>query len=166
MRKEHSENTERKFRLNIFDIILIILLVAAFAALVSVFVRLLPEKDETAGDTKITYVITVTDVSETVAAQIMTSQTVYDAVTGKALGTVSAVATAPYIVKGVDEETGNLVANTVSGRCNVNITVSASAKSETQGYTVNGAIIACGQTYQLRTATAALSGVCVSLKNQ
>ena len=166
MKKERSESAERKARLNIFDIILIALLVAAIAALVSVFIRMLPEKDSTVGDTQISYVITVTDVYESVAAQITTGQTVYDTTTGKALGAVSAATTAPYVIKGVDEETGNLVANTVEGKCNVNITVTASTKETPQGYSVNGVIIACGQTYSFRTATVALSGDCVSLKNQ
>ena len=166
MRKDHSENAERKWRFNIFDFILLALLIAALVALGALFVNMLPEKDTTSGDTQISYVITVTDVAESIAAQIQTGQTVYDTATGRALGTVSAVATSPYIVKGVNEATGELVANTIAGRCNVNVTVSASTKSTPQGYNINGTVIACGQTYTFRTATVALSGACVSLKNQ
>jgi len=166
MRKDFGEKAERKWRFNAFDIILALLLVAALVALAIMIVHFFPEQSSTTGDTKITYIITVTDVPEAVSSQLKTGQTVFDIKTGKALGEVAAVASVPYVIKGVNEETGELVANTVPGRCDINVTVTAFAKSTPAGYSVNGALIACGTYYEFRTPTASLGGSCVSLKTQ
>ena len=142
------------------------LFLALIGVIASIVIQTLPKKAETDGDVKLSYVITVTDVSEEVMAQLTKDQTVYDVDSGKTLGVISSVTSTPYIIKGVDEETGALVANAVPGRYNINVTVTSSAKPEGNSYQINEIVIACGVEYRFRTPTAYLSGSCISLKTE
>lgn len=166
MPKENNGRNGQKPFINIIDL-LFILAVIAIAVFIALNVAELFPKDSalTAGDVELTYVITVTDVPEEIAPQILNGQTVYDVNTGKILGTVSSVVPTPYTVKGINQETGEIVANTLEGRCNINITVAATAKEKNNSYQVNGTTVACGISYQFRTATVCLNGTCISLKN-
>jgi len=115
MRKDFGEKAERKWRFNAFDIILALLLVAALVALAIMIVHFFPEQSSTTGDTKITYIITVTDVPEAVSSQLKTGQTVFDIKTGKALGEVAAVA-CPLCDKGSQRGNGRAGSEYCSGQ--------------------------------------------------
>ena len=167
MPKQNNGNNGKKTFINVIDLLFIAAVILVLVFIVVNIMDVLPKNNPAStGDVKLTYVITVTDIPEDVAPQIINGQTVYDASTGKILGTISSVVPTPYTVKGINQSTGEIVANTVEGRCNVNITVAATAKEENNSYRVNGAIVACGISYQFRTSTVCLNGTCVSLKNQ
>ena len=162
-----KENGEKKSFINIVDLLFWAFVLFIAAILISNVFKLFPILPKsTNNDINLNYVVTVTDMPETIASQIINGQTVYDVNTGKALGTVSSVVSTPYIIKGINQETGEIVANTVPERCNINVTISASAKVISNGYQVNGITIACGMEYEFRTSTVSLTGSCVSLKNQ
>ena len=166
MRKSNTETNRKKAAFTVIDALCWIIIVAIAWLIIPNILHALPLTPTTSGEVKMTYVITVTDLPEDIVAQIKTDQVIYDLQSGEALGTVSSIVHTPYIIKGVNQSTGELISNTVEGRYNINITVSAEAKEVDNSYQVNGITVACGLNYQVRTATVALDGTCVSLKNQ
>ncbi|MBQ9115711.1 MAG: hypothetical protein IJY04_01685, partial [Clostridia bacterium] len=78
MPKENNGRNGQKPFINIIDL-LFILAVIAIAVFIALNVAELFPKDSalTAGDVELTYVITVTDVPEEIAPQILNGQTVY-----------------------------------------------------------------------------------------
>ena len=163
MRNDRNENGERRIQFNVFDIILTVMFVALVGVIIAIVIQALPETPQANNDKELTYVVTVTNVPEKVAAQLSEKQVVYDVSTGKSIGTVTKVKSTGYIIKGVDQETGELIGNPVPGQCNIEITISASAKQVDNGYQVNGIALACGSEYRIRTSTVYLDCVCVSI---
>lgn len=163
MRNDRNENGERRFQFNVFDIILTVMFVALVGVIIAIVIQALPDTPQADNDRELTYVVTVTDVPEKVVSQLVEKQMIYDVSTGKSIGTVNSVKPTSYIIKGVDQETGELIGNTVPGRCNIEITISASAKQVGNVYQVNGITISCGSEYRIRTSTVYLDCVCVSI---
>ncbi len=166
MRKSNTETNRKKATFTVIDALCGIIILAIGWVIISNIIHALPLTPTTSGDVKMTYVLTVTNVPEDIMTQIKTDQVIYDRDSGEALGTVSSIVHTPYIIKGINQTTGELISNTVEGRYNINITVSAEAKEVDNSYRVNGVTVACGLSYQFRTSTVALDGTCVSLKNQ
>ena len=158
---------KKKFKFNVFDLILLIIVVGCIIVGINmVSADIIPTLTESGVEVKLSYTITVNNIPEEVADQIADGQTVYDVATGQVLGTVSHVTKTQYVIKGIDQATGEQVLNEVAERVNVNITVYATARHEDLGYYVNGHVITCGSEYNFRTATVALSGICISMKDQ
>ena len=166
MPKKHTEGNRKKAAFTVIDALCCIVIVAIAWVIIPNIMHALPLTPTTSGDVKMSYVLTVTDVPEDILSQIKTDQVIYDRESGVALGTISSIVHTPYIIKGVNQTTGELISNTVEGRYNINVTVNAEAKEVDNSYQVNGITVACGLKYSFRTATVALSGDCVSLKNQ
>ena len=167
MNNEKGNSGKKKFKFNLFDIILICIVVGCVIVGINMASEdLIPTINESKVEVELSYIISVDNVSEEIAAQLSDGQTVYDTATGQVIGTVSYVNKSGYVIKGIDQATGEQVLNEVPGRVNLKITIYATALYEEPGYYVNGRIIACGSEYSFRTATVALNGVCVSMKDQ
>ena len=167
MSNVQKNNGKKKFKFNVFDVILLVIVAGCIIVGINmVSADIIPSITETGVEVKLSYTVTVNNISEEVADQLASGQTVYDIATGQELGTVSNVTKSPYVIKGIDQATGEQVLNEVPERVNVNITVYATSRHEDLGYYVNGQLILCGREYYFRTATVALSGVCVSMKDQ
>ena len=166
MRKSNTETNRKKAAFTVIDALGWIIILATVWVIGTNILHALPLTPTTNGDVKMTYVLTVTDLPEDILTQIKTDQIIYDRDTGEMIGTVSSIVQTPYIVKGINQSTGELISNTVEGRYNINITVSAEAKEVDNSYRINGVTVACGLSYRFRTSTVALDGTCVSLKNQ
>ena len=167
MSNMQKSSGKKKFKFNVFDVILLVIVIGCIIVGINmVSADIVPSLTETGVEVKLSYTITVNNIPEEVADQIASGQTVYDLATGQELGTVSNVTKSPYVIKGIDQATGEQVLNEVPERVNVKITVYATARHEELGYYVNGQLITCGSEYNFRTATVALSGVCVSMKDQ
>lgn len=163
MKKTNSEKN-RKIGITLIDVFCILLAFVILFFLGTDISRALPLTPTTGGDVKTSYVLTVSNVPESILSQIQSNQLIYDSATGKTLGTISSIINTPYIITGINLETGQAVANTVEGRYNLNITVTASAEEVDNNYVINGVTVACGLNYDFRTSQVALSGTCVSLK--
>ena len=167
MSNMQKNSGKKKFKVNVFDLILLAIIIGCIIVGINmVSADLIPSITETGVEVKLSYTVTVSNIPEEVADQIASGQTVYDISTGQALGTVSNVTKSPYVIKGIDQATGEQVLNEVPERVNVNITVYATARHENLGYYVSDHVITCGSEYDFRTATVALRGVCVSMKDQ
>lgn len=145
----------------ISTIVLVVLLcLAAFLAVDRLGIKIIDN------DVKLTYVITVTDVPESVAEQLFMGQVVYDRGTNRELGTVSILSKEPAVLVGIDQATGEQVKNELDGMVDLKITVNAMAKRGKNGYSVGGCDIVCGMEYALRTYDVSFDGVCTSLSEQ
>ena len=166
MRKANTETNRKKATFTLIDVFCVLVAVAILLFIVPNIMQAIPLTPTTGGNVKMSYVITVTDVPEAVMSQIQSDQIIYDIETDEMLGTISSIVHTPYVIIGINQETGASVSNAVNGRYNLNITVTASAEEVDNDYRVNGTTIACGLTYGFRTSSVALTGTCVSLKQQ
>ncbi|MBR2459982.1 MAG: DUF4330 domain-containing protein [Clostridia bacterium] len=161
-----GEKKSREYRFNIFDVILIVIFMAVIVSVAMLVIRSLPDDGTLTGNVRVSYVISVNDIPEEVGDEVAVGQKVYDASTGEIIGTVSSVIVNGHIIKGVNQETGENIANTVPGRCDLNVTVEAAAKYDGNRYEINGKRIACGEMFEFRTSTASLSGICISMNDR
>ena len=166
MRKNNTESNRKKAVFTAIDALCCIIIILIAWIIIPNILHALPMTPTTSGGVKMSYVITVTDVPESLVSQMHNDQIIYDMETGEVLGTVSSIVSTPYIIKGINQSTGDLVPNTVPGKYNINITIVANAEEVDNNYQVNGITVACGVEYRLRTSSVALNGTCVSLKNQ
>ena len=166
MRKDNTENSRKKAVFTVIDVICIAVAILMLAVLIPNILDALPLTPTMSGDVSMTYVISVTDVPESLLTQIQRDQIIYDLQSGEMLGTISSIVHTPYVITGINSENGEQISNTVEGRYNLNITVNASAEEVDNDFRINGITMACGLSYQFRTSAVALNGTCISLKNQ
>ena len=161
-----NKTNAHRHRFNIFDLLLILIFASVAVVLLVLGLRAVPNMAKESGNSSVTYVISVAEVHDTVAAQLKKDQRIYDVETGEEIGVIFSVNTVPYNIKGVDQETGETVLNTVEGKCGLEITVTVGADFDGGVYEANGKVIACGEQFYFRTSNAALNGVCISMKAQ
>ncbi|MBQ9116230.1 MAG: DUF4330 family protein [Clostridia bacterium] len=161
-----SDGKKARYAFNVFDIILIILFIGVIASVAALVIKSLPDTGTLTGNVKVSYVITVSDQPSAVGGQITVGQRVYDSTTGEMIGTVSSVIVSDHILKGVNQSNGENVANTVPGRCDINVTVETTAKYDGKLYEVNGKRIACGEIFEFRTSTVSFTGTCISMNDR
>lgn len=157
----NSQNTKRG--LNAFDIILLIVIVALVAMIAVWAIKNLPGTADAPGDSSVSYVISVSDLPEGIGEQLAEGQKLYSLDSGVYIGEITAVTVEDHIRIDVDLGSGELVANTVDGRYDIKVTVLANARYSDSGYSVNGVLLSCGETYDIRTSDIALSGSCISI---
>ena len=129
---------KKKFRFNIVDAVIIILVLGAIAVVGYV---LLSERDTVAPDTervKIDYVLMVNEMRSVYADNVKVGDEVYESETEKQVGTVVQVSTTASKRTGVNRQTGEQVITELDDRRDLYITVEAEAELTDNLYIVNG----------------------------
>lgn len=155
-----AERTKRSF--NFVDVLLILFVIAVIFVAVNIVAPMAFVSKLTSDSTRtIEYTVELEGVDKALAEKIKENDTVVDAVSKNALGTVSSVdSNTEYSV--FDERTGVLVY--YEDRVNVLITVTASASyNKGEGYAVGERRIAVGEKLSLRFPDFSGEGYCIGL---
>lgn len=173
MRKIKNESasgvTEKKGharRFNIIDVLIIVAVILLGAVVVNIVVPTGLWGDLFGGSTEeIQYTVELIGVDRAYVDNFAEGDTVVDAVSKFALGTVTAVDNnSHYRVLSYNEKLGESTYITYQDKYNVLITVSVAAEyEEGVGYTVGGRRIAVGENMSLRFPGFAGEGYCVSV---
>ena len=143
---------KRKFRFNVIDALIILVVIAAVGVLAYVFASEKGDTDEKIGEkVKIQYVLQTTETREQFVKNITASDIIYDDESGKVLGTVVSVTDEPAYFTGTDNKNAVQVISEIEGKRNMFITVEADAEIQNSGYTVDGFSVKVGGTVKLST---------------
>lgn len=162
-----ARTAHRRAMFNIFDVIVILLVVAVVAlAIVGLSVGELFSDEETVA-AQMSYSVRISGIDESFAGELRAGQTVCDADTGAVVGQI---VSAPTVVRhrepALVEENGTLVAQMqdVPGCVDVTVTLTVEATHESgRGYFVGSTPIRVGQGYTLRFPDYLGRAVCVSI---
>ena len=157
--------SKKKIRFTIMDALILLVILAAVAALLYVFVfNDLSSMHTAAAETHtLTYVVEVTAIDEEQAAKVLPGATVINSASKIAIGTVTAVETRPYMYMGTNKAEGSLVLNPVDGKVNLYLTVQADAVLDGISYSVNGFEVYVGGLVHMAFNDVVCSGYCISL---
>ena len=141
-------------RLNLFDAIVIVLVLLA-VVLLAVGVRVSDLFGDDTQKSTVTYTLTLSDVDQAYADAIKEGDEIYDVDSGKLLGKVTAAPTvkphAEIAVQSSENGVGIAAETPVPGRVDITVTVRAEADyRKGQGYSVNSRFIRVGATYSVR----------------
>ena len=116
------EQKKKRIRFNLFDVIVIavILVLAAAAYLI---LNGLPGAADAAETTTVTYTLELTGLREEMSDSVAVGDTFYETSNGYAIGTVTAVEVVPYTVNATDKENAVIRSEEVSGYISLQITL-------------------------------------------
>lgn len=168
---EKKKNGRHRWLFLLVDVLLILAILAAVFFIVSLLTPFPFSKKDKAEIRTVSYTVELTGVSSATLNALHVGDTVTNAETGAAIGTVKAVDVRPYETFGERYEYDSAVGSNVVTRITypdtlntVSVTIEASAAYvANRGYTANGCRIAVGMTYTLLFPEYTGSGVCVSL---
>ncbi len=152
----------RKHRFNVFDFILIILIIALVTVTAVKFIRANPGVIS-GGDKTAICVITAENLPEALKEQIQVGDSLYDTESSQLLGNVTEVKYEVYKLKGINELTGNAVTTDVEGKITLTVTIETRVWLDNGTYNVDGYRLSVGRTMSVRTDRLAVSGECSSL---
>lgn len=154
---------KKRIRLNIIDIILLLIIFIAAALLVYIFVS--GSIDSVSGDkeTKIAYTVLLTGIREEFRGKINIGDSVTDTVKLMPIGTVSNVRYEDYYSAQEDKTTGNIKYSRFPGFINITIEVSADASLKDGFYMIGGYGISVGTLVSLRVPAFTSQGYCTTL---
>ena len=153
----------KKFRLNLIDIIIILVILTATALLVYVFLSSDITLFEGSRKVSIEYKVELRRVREEFRDFISISDHVTDTVTQYALGEVVDVEYAPTRYTGVNRSTGSLVFSDYPEHINITVTIQAEATVNGDDYSLNGFKVAVGKQIPIRTPNFINEGYCTEL---
>lgn len=137
---------KRKYRFNIVDAVIIVLVVGLVAAAVLMIVRRAQGPDSQVQSTKVQYVIQVCDLRDRYVTNVSEGDKLFVPGSGKSLGTVLSVYSSDAFYTGVRREDGAQVISDYDGKSNLFITLEADAVLSGGRYTVEGVDILVGET--------------------
>lgn len=152
----------KKYRFNLFDFALILLVVVVITLTTVKFIRSNPAIIS-GGTQDAVFVITTEALPSELDGQIKVGDQLYDTESSQVLGRVTAVESSAYKLSGINELTGETVTTEVDGRIVVTVTVETSVWLENGTYTVDGYRISVGKAVSVRTDNVYVKGECVSL---
>ena len=160
------QNTSQnnRHRLNVLDILLILLAVALVAGLVYLIIISLPNDMSSKGEWDINYSVVVESLPADISAQLHDGNeriAIYDYETGVFLGIIQSASSKNHKLIGYDSVNGNTpVINTVPDSYDLTVTVQATGTYNGSEYAINGITIVSGRTLILKTNTVYLEGIC------
>lgn len=157
---------KKKFRFNIMDALILLVILASISVLLYVFV--LSEHNSvdslTNTDTaRITYVIEVSDLDESCLELVKAGQNAIDSSKKMNIGTVTAVESQEYVYLGTDKINGTVTLNRSDSRISLYITIEADASTAGISYSVNGFDVYVGAPVYLALPNFVCSGYCIAL---
>ena len=154
--------SKRKFRFNIIDALIILLVLAAVGVIGYVVASEKQTPEEVKQDKKIQYVIQITELKDEFTGNIKPGETLYEVETNKKLGVVTACNSEKTYY--TDSKKGVQVISEIDGRSNMFVTVEADASFKDNIYTVNGVSILVGTSIRFITPGLTSGAVVVSLE--
>ena len=158
---QNTQNTGAP-RINLFDVLLIILAVAVVAGLIILAVRALPDENVSGGKLQIKYSVTATGLPAGIDTQIKPGDNVYDHKTGVFIGVVQSATSSQTVLPGYNER-GKYVENRLPDSYDVTVVIAVSGTFDGSGYYANGIHIVSGKSLELHTSSVYLNGSCVLL---
>lgn len=162
MNTQQTQKTRRK--LNAFDIVIIVLLLAVAGAVIYFGVTgggALFQKNDTV---EILYTVRVREIPNDVVLTLDKGDTVIDSVKLYEVGNIESYTTEPSPFYGQNEEEKSTVLGTYPDVKDVYVTVRAEATKSEEKYDVNGMRVAVGTAIYLRTPHFAGYGFCSSVE--
>lgn len=156
--------SKRKFRFNIIDALIILLVLAAVGVIGYVVASEKQAPEEVKQDKKIQYVIQITELTDEFTGNIKPGETLYEVETNKKLGVVTACNSEKTYYIGTDSKKGVQVISEIDGRSNMFVTLEADASFKDNIYTVNGVSILVGTSIRFITPGLTSGAVVVSLE--
>lgn len=156
---------ERKIRFNFIDVVILLLIAAVVFAVLYVFV-FSARNDSPAAQTqytKIRYVIQAVGIDEKYDGLVKAGDSVEEAISRKAVGSVVGVQSEPYQKVTFDYENGKETVALVEGKITMNITIEATATESDSAFTAGGCEIRVGQQYSIAMPDLYCSGYCIEL---
>ena len=155
-------------KFNLFDVVIISVLVLAIIIPIILVIR--SGQDNNASGTKeiLEYKIRIDDVGTDSASKISKKQTVIDSVTGKTLGTVKSVDSSAHSYRNYTQTDDGDIEAVVdeSGHYYIELTIRSNAVyNDVEGYTVQGERIAIGKVFNIRLPNFEATGICVDLND-
>ena len=159
-------NTEnKKGRFNIVDALIVVIILLIAFAMLWIFDPFLWFSTDTKQEVTLKYVVELKGVDDDVKSNIKAGETVTNASTSNAIGTILAVKVRNATVWEYDKESDSMVEKTIEGKNDIYISVQVKCVYEKGiGYTVNGQQIAYGTVLNLRLANFNGLGTCVSIE--
>ena len=151
--------SKRKFRFNIIDALIILLVLAAVGVIGYVVASEKQAPEEVKQDKKIQYVIQITELKDEFTGNIKPGETLYEK-----LGVVTACNSEKTYYTGTDSKKGVQVISEIDGRSNMFVTLEADASFKDNIYTVNGVSILVGTSIRFITPGLTSGAVVVSLE--
>ncbi len=157
---------KRKFRFNIVDVLIILLVVAAVAVAAKFLID--RSSGSIGGDSKtvITYVVEFNNVEERFADSVKAGDSVQYDVKKVDFGTVVGVQASPYQIISFNYDEQTEVVTTVEGKITLTVTMEAEVTESDRGFERNGSDIRVGQAYSLNFPNFASTGYCVKVTEQ
>ena len=152
----------KKHRFNVFDFMLILLVIVIITLTTVKFIRSNPTFIS-GGTQNAVFVITTEALPSELDGQIKVGDQLYDTESSQVLGKVTSVESGIYKISGINEMTGETVATDVAGKIVLTITVEAPVWFENGTYNVDGYRISVGKAVSVRTDNAFAKGECISL---
>lgn len=146
-----AKNVKRKFRFNIIDVILLVIILSASAALVYIFFPSKTQENAAADrNVSITYQLYVSKVADDFKGKINIGDSVVDSVTLYGIGEVADVTYTKAMFVGVDKTEGKYVYSEYPNLIDIAVTVKADAVKTENSISVNGFTIAVGKKIPFR----------------
>ncbi len=156
---------KRKFRFNIIDLILLMIILAATAVMIYLLLpSRAPDGAVESQTVNITYSLTVKEVPEGMRGRVQVGDDVVDAVTLYNIGQVSDVSYVSSVFAGVNQTTGEYVYSELPGHIDVTVKVNATAVKTDTGITVNGFTVAVGKKIPFRVPGFTSEAYCTALE--
>lgn len=161
---ENKTKKEQRFRLNIIDVLLVLIIVAALALIVYIFSSdNSGKKNETM---TIQYQLEVQSMREEWQGLIQIGDKVFDSTTQVLIGEVVDVSYAPYVFIGFNDELGEVVYSDYPDHVNMTVTISSKAEKSAEGYVINGCSLKVGEDITFRTPKLSRQGNCVEIQEK
>lgn len=151
-------------KLNIFDIVVIILIVFCIALVLFKFIPQNANGDVSEKANKFTYIVRVEGISETSKDMIKVGDELFDKVSSSNIGKITEIKVEPAKVLFQDTD-GTISKLEMPTKIDVELTVETEGKVANGEYTANGLIrILVGQTKQIKTKYWMASGIITNIK--
>lgn len=155
----------KKFKFNIIDILLLLVVVAAVAVLGILFFSGNTATDLLSGNNpqEIYWEVELSKVREEFMDNIKEGDSVVDAVKLYSIGEVVSVSSVPTILNETNLQTGLIVSSVYPEHVNITVKVKANATQTETGYSIGGYEIAVGKQVSLRVPNYTGSGYCTGI---
>lgn len=151
---------KKKFKINIFDIIIVVLVLAVAGGLYAY-----THRDTVIETKKLEYVVEINDCAEGFSENIKIGAKITDGLKNYNMGTVTEVSAEPYTVSVANTDEGRFVESEVGGRERVLLTISANVTETDSNYAVDGYyVVKAGKEVFVRGEGFAGEGYIVSVK--
>jgi len=157
------EKAKRRFRFNVIDALLLLILFAAMGLLGYIFLWNGAAPSEEAAKTDLVYVIETKEFPKELRGLVSVGDKIVDTVGHYALGEVINVQYSDMTYTGLNEATGELVTSPFPNHLKVAITVRAAADVSDSAYSIGGYRMSVGTKVYFRVPHFTYSGYCVSL---